>query len=111
MATQRIKDLAVRTGTYTDSNGEQKGRYENIGSLFKKDDGNLFMTIKATFNPAGIEREPGKDSIIISLFDPKDKQQAAPPQRPQRQAAPQRQPQGQPHGFNVGDDDLSDLPF
>ncbi len=63
MATQRIKDLAVRTGTYTDSNGEQKGRYENIGSLFKKDDGNLFMTIKATFNPAGIEREPGKDSI------------------------------------------------
>lgn len=102
MATQRIKDIAVRTGTYTDNNGEQKGRYENIGSLFKKDNGDLFMTIKATFNPAGVEREAGKDSIIASLFDIKEKQQMAePPRRPQR---PQQQQRPQ---F----DDESDLPF
>lgn len=102
MATQRIKDIAVRTSTYTDNNGEQKGRYENIGSLFRKDNGDLFMTIKATFNPAGIEREPGKDSIIVSLFDIKDKQQPVePPRRPQR---PQQQQRPQ---F----DDESDLPF
>ena len=88
MASKKIKDLSVKTGSYTDKNGQTKGTWENIGALFKSDDGSVFLTIKRTFNPAGITVEPGKDSIVVSAFDLKqDGQQAAPAPAPQRQAA------------------------
>jgi hypothetical protein len=94
MASKKIKDLSVKTGSYTDKNGQTKGTWENIGALFKSDDGSVFLTIKRTFNPAGITVEPGKDSILVSAFDLKQdgQQQAAP--------APQRQPAA------VQDDDI-----
>ncbi len=80
MAT-RIKDLAVKTGEYTDKNGEKKSRYENVGSLWDGDNGK-FITLKKTFNPAGLETAPGKDQIIISIFDLRDNnQQQAQPKR------------------------------
>lgn len=79
MAT-RIKDLAVKTGEYTDKNGDKKSRYENVGSLWDGDNGK-FITLKKTFNPAGLETAPGKDQIIISIFDLRDNQQQAQPKR------------------------------
>ena len=91
MASKKIKDLAVKTGSYQDRDGATKNRYENIGALFKSDDGSVYLMLKRTFNPAGVEVEPGRDSIIVSAFDlkPADGQQASPAQR--QQAAPQRQ--------------------
>lgn len=84
MATKKLKDLAVKTGSYT-SNGETKNRYENIGAIMESENG-MFVMLKRTFNPAGIEVEAGRDSILVSAFDPKpqDGQQ-------RQQAAPQRQ--------------------
>ena len=103
MASKKIKDLAVKTGSYQDRDGATKNRYENIGALFKSDDGSVYLVIKRTFNPAGVEVEPGRDSIIVSAFDlkPADGQTAAPAAR---QQAPQRQP-----AAPVADD--SDIPF
>ena len=102
MAT-RIKDLAVKTGEYTDKNGDKKSRYENVGSLWDGDNGK-FITLKKTFNPAGLETAPGKDQIIISVFELRDnnQQQAQPPR--QQRSAPQPAPS---NDF----DDGSDLPF
>ena len=80
MAT-RIKDLAVKTGEYTDKNGDKKSRHENVGSLWDGDNGQ-FITLKKTFNPAGLETAPGKDQIIISVFELRDSsQQQAQPKR------------------------------
>ena len=80
MAYRKMKDLSVKVGSYV-QNGETKGRWETIGALMQGDDGNQFLTIKRTFNPAGVPVEPGKDGIIVSLFDPKP----ADGQRPQQQ--------------------------
>ena len=88
MASKKVKDLAVKTGSYQDRDGKTKGRYENIGAMFKSDDGSFYLMMKRTFNPAGIEVEPGRDSIIVSVFDLKDDQPAQ-QQAPVRQAAPQ----------------------
>ena len=44
MAT-RIKDLAVKTGEYTDKNGEKKARYENVGSLWDGDKGQFIPPV------------------------------------------------------------------
>lgn len=70
---QKIKDLAVKTGSYTDRSGQTKGRYENVGSILQMDDGSKMMLLKRSFNPAGCPFKEGSDQIIISMFDPKDR--------------------------------------
>ena len=65
-------DAVVKTGSYTDNAGESKGRYENVGSVMENDKGELYMILKTTFNPAGAKVE-GKDCIIVSFYEPKEK--------------------------------------
>jgi hypothetical protein len=71
MMSEYPKDLAVKTGTYTDKSGATKGRYENIGKLMQGKDG-LYVLLKKTFNPAGVETEPGRDMIVVSVFEKRD---------------------------------------
>ncbi len=109
MAT-RIKDLAVKTGEYTDKNGEKKSRYENVGSLWDGDNGK-FITLKKTFNPAGLETAPGKDQIIISIFDLRDNNQQQ--AQPKRQAPTQDSHNtAKSNGYQAPAADFADyLPF
>lgn len=67
----KTHDLCIKTGSYTDRNGQQKGRYQTVGALMAGDDGRAFIILEAWFNPAGVERQPGRSSIIISAFEPK----------------------------------------
>lgn len=71
MATKKIYDLAVKVGSYQ-KDGQEKGRYQNIGAVLQKDDGGKFLIIESWFNPAGIAHEPGK-GIMVSMFDPEKK--------------------------------------
>ena len=48
MAT-RIKDAAVVTSKFS-SNGTDKSHWTNVGALYKKDDGFLFLSLNAFFN-------------------------------------------------------------
>ena len=71
--------LAVATSKYQDRDGKERTNWENIGAVYETErDGKVsrFITLKATFNPAGIERKQGTDNIIVSLFPPKDKEQS-----------------------------------
>lgn len=67
----KLKDLAVKTGSYTTATGETKVRYENVGHILQMDDGSKMMLLKRTFNPAGVPNPDHRDSIILSVFDPK----------------------------------------
>jgi len=82
-------DAVVKTGSYTNQAGETKGRFENVGSVMEGDNG-LFMILKATFNPAGARQE-GKDSIIVSFYEPKSDGQS--PHQEAKQNAYQPQPE------------------
>jgi len=64
-------ELAVKVGSYQ-KDGETKNRYENIGAIMSNDKGQ-FMFLKRSFNPAGVEFKEGSESIIISMFAPKEK--------------------------------------
>lgn len=69
----KIYDLAVKTGEY-EKDGERKGRYENVGAMWEsKNGGTPYITLKAAFNPAGVSRKDGSDSIFLSCFEPKDR--------------------------------------
>lgn len=94
--TQKLYDLCVKTGSYTNAQGEEKGRYENIGSVMQGDKGQ-FLILKRTFNPAGVPNPDCKDSVLISCFEPQNKQQQQ-PQQPQQQGY-QQQPQSSHQGY------------
>lgn len=96
---KKIKDLAVKTGSYTDRSGETKVRYENVGSILQMDDGSKMMLLKRSFSPAGVPFKDGSDQIIISLFDPKEKDSGAP--------VPQSSPVSTPAKVDFADD----IPF
>ena len=71
---EKVYDMAVKVGEYV-KDGETKGRYENIGSVMKGENGS-FCLLKKTFNPAGVQTAEGKDSILVSLFKPQAKENA-----------------------------------
>jgi hypothetical protein len=78
---EKIYDLAVKVGTY-EKNGETKGRYENVGSVMKDNDGGKFILLNRTFNPAGVPNPDNKSSVLISLFKPKAKDDSDAPAAP-----------------------------
>lgn len=81
---KKLYDLAVKTGEYTTRDGDTKGRWQNIGSVLQMDDGGKVILISRTFNPAGVPFREGSDQIMVSMFEPKDKdgQGAAPRHTP-----------------------------
>jgi len=64
-------DLAVKSGSYT-QNGETKNRYENIGSVMEGDKG-PFIMLKRHINLAAFPFKEGGDAVLVSMFEPKDR--------------------------------------
>ena len=71
---KKTHDLAVVVGEYTDRDGNKKKQYQNIGALMSGDNGPFIMLAK-WFNPAGVVDARGGESILVSCFEPKEKQQ------------------------------------
>ena len=67
----KLYDLAVVTRRYKDRDGKEKALYENVGAILRAD-GEPYMMLKAHFLPAAIQRKDGSESIVVSLFAPKD---------------------------------------
>lgn len=67
-------DITVKVGEYTDREGKTKGRYVNVGAVIQGKDGPYIM-LDRTFNPAGVPNPQNRDTVILSLFAPKEQQQ------------------------------------
>ena len=92
---KKLRDLCVKTGEYTNSAGETKGRWQNIGALMESDDG-YFLMIDRTFNPAGVPNPKGSSACVVSCFAVKDRDSDARRDEPRQTRA---------------DDDLDSIPF
>lgn len=113
MATKKIYDLLVKTGSY-ESSGETKGRYQNIGVVLEKDDGGRFILMDRAFNPAGVPHDVSKgNTIMVSMFEPKqDEGHDKPPREEPRRQSPYA-PDGGKQGpaAQSADDFSDDIPF
>ena len=65
-------DVVAKIGEYQ-SQGETKNRYLNVGAIMSGEHG-PYLLLNKTFNPAGVPGDPNKDSILLSLFEPRDRQ-------------------------------------
>ena len=74
--TTKLYDLAVVTGSYQDNTGQKKNRYYNVGAVMVNSK-STFIMLKAHFNPCAISRKENSESILISCFPPKAKQENA----------------------------------
>lgn len=88
---EKIRDLAVKVGTYNDSAGTEKGRWRNVGALMRGDDGGEYVLLDRTFSPAGVPGTDGRESVLISAFKIRNQnngqqsggqQSSAPPEPP-----------------------------
>ena len=61
---KKVYDLTVKIG---DKN------WLNVGAVLEKDDGGRFIILERSFNPAGVPNPDNKSSLIISMFEPKQK--------------------------------------
>lgn len=75
---KKIYDLSVKVSSYTDRDGNTKNRYENVGTVMEKPDGGKFILLNRTFNPAGCPNPDNKSSVIISMFEPREKTESKP---------------------------------
>lgn len=110
---QKIRDLAVKTGEYQDGQGQKKGRWQNVGSLMRGDDGGEFVILHRWFNPAGVPNPENRDSVLVSCFRPQQQGQQGGQQNyqqppPQQQGGFQQPQQQQPGGVM---DDSDSIPF
>lgn len=68
---KKIADLAVKVGSYV-KDGENKNRYKNCGIILQKEDGGKMLMIDPTFNFAAVNRDAGRDYVILSEFAVKE---------------------------------------
>lgn len=61
---KKVYDLAVKLG---------EKNWLNVGAVLEKDDGGRFIILERSFNPAGVPNPDNKSSLIISMFEPKQK--------------------------------------
>jgi hypothetical protein len=83
---KKIYDLAVKNGSYM-AGGQEKGRYVNVGAIMENDKGR-FAFISAHVNFAAFPRREGSESVIVSLFEPRERDGAAPRSAPAQASAP-----------------------
>ena len=61
---KKVYDLAVKLG---------EKNWLNVGAVLEKDDGGRFIILERSFNPAGVPNPDNKSSLIVSMFEPKQK--------------------------------------
>ena len=69
---KKTYDIAAKVGEY-EKDGETKGKYVNVGAILKGDNGS-FIIMNRTFNPAGVPNPDDRDTVLLSLFEPKKKE-------------------------------------
>lgn len=100
-------DLVVKTGEYTDQSGATKGRFKNVGVVMDGQNG-PYILLDRTFNPAGVPGQDGRESIIISMYEPRAEQGGQQPSQAQ-----QRHSEQKANGYQNSRNDLDrdEIPF
>lgn len=98
---KKLYDLAVKLGTYTDAQGNEKGRWLTVGAVMQNQDGGKYIMLERWFNPAGVPNPDNRSNVLLSMFEPQ--------QRDGNGGGRQRQQQrpAQQSGGDEGDD----IPF
>ena len=69
---KKLYDAVIPTGEYVDKNGNNKTRWEVIGSVLELDGGTKGLLLKRTFAPSGMPvDDKAPNNVFINLFEHK----------------------------------------
>lgn len=63
-------DVAIPLGNYTDRDGNEKTRWQNVGAILEGENG-PYLLLDRWFNPGGMPNPDNRTSVILSLMEPK----------------------------------------
>ena len=67
--------LSVKTGTYTDRNGQEKGRYKQVGTIEENQRGEYMrLDIVTLSGLCALELAKGNSDVLVSMFAPDNRQ-------------------------------------
>jgi len=67
---QKKYDVAIPLGSYTDKDGNEKTRWQNVGAILEGDKG-PYLLLDRWFNPGGLPNPENRTSVILNLLDAK----------------------------------------
>ena len=83
---KKLYDIVAKVGEYQGKDGETKARWQTVGAMLEGEKGPFLMLAK-WFNPAGVQDARGGESLLLSLFEPKQDERGQ-GQRQQREQPP-----------------------
>lgn len=107
---KKVYDLVVKTGTYEDHEGSEKGRYKTVGAVMQNDDGGKFIMLDRIFNPAGVPNPNDRDTVILSMFEPRERDGSGGGEAPAKKATGKGSGGGARKGKGAADGD-DEIPF
>jgi hypothetical protein len=69
---KKLYDVEVPLGVYTDKQGNEKTRWQNVGAMFEGEKG-PYLLLDRWFNPAGLPNPENKTSVVLNLYEPRSK--------------------------------------
>lgn len=91
MSSQKTHDLVIRVGEYTDRDGQKRSRTKNVGALYTRDDGSVFVALDSfivTMEAQYLCNPKRDDRVLLSAYAPREEKGAAPPAPSAGRAAP-----------------------
>lgn len=85
-----LKNISVKTGSWTDKEGKERGRYVTIGHLHDGEHGQ-YITLESHMNLAAFPRKAGDSRVIANLYDPKQ-EEAKPPRKASHESSFDEEP-------------------
>lgn len=70
---RKVYDIVAKVGEYQGKDGEMRARWQTVGAMLEGDKGPFLMLAK-WFNPAGVADSRGGESLLLSLFEPKQEE-------------------------------------
>ncbi len=68
-------DVVAVVGEYVLRDGQIKNRYKTVGEIHEKQDGGMFLLMDKSFNLMAVrQKNPNDDKVVLSLYEPKPKE-------------------------------------
>jgi hypothetical protein len=107
MASKQTHDLVLKVGEYTDRTGATKARTKNIGAVYTKDDGTMFLAIDSlviAMETQYVANKDRSDRVMVSVYPVREKSYG-------ESAAPARSAPASKPAAPAADDPNDDIPF
>lgn len=65
--TEKLAVINASLGKYTDKDGKERAKYQEVGTLFRHSDGRCFLRMNAYFDYGRLNVKEGNDAFFLEV--------------------------------------------